>query len=631
MGGLAGVLTGVGQAVREQHLLDMQNQKEMQDRSLQFMQGAINSGMVDPQGMSDLLGLYMQTSQTPLGKFDPTKVSKGLQQIIGSYHDRSVQGPQGQAQSSVPIPGGTYNAGGFEQGTPLKGPGPTGQPSMTLGGLQPQAGGGFQAPPPPMQTPQPPPQMGNSIPLIPTPNDLEFMDPRRKAIQDANLKLMGVPAEMAMKRAEQQAEAERQQQVFGFEKQYQEDLINKRIEALKSEKDPATGKSVWEGLTPRQRADVRIGATNITPEMRSQIIPGTRSGSSAPPGTTDSDGNPVDPAGEYRIRMMPDGTPEWNRTIASVGTATMPSANSPTGWSLFKITRTGQKVGEVTGAAPPIGYAPVVVNGVRHEVVDFGDHKELIPVTSATRTEREIPGGIPTPTPPPAPAGGSAAPPKAAPLQGAPAKPRQTATASSAPKGSIPGAVVLGAKNLSPQQKMAVESGVVATDRAMQPLQRMLANLDVLDNPVVAKAIQLQADPVSGDIKTILSAQAIKGNARAEQFAADVTAAMEDINKIRSTFGATAFRGHDAFQAMIAQAGAGRLLQDKNVLKDVLTKSIEDMRQVRNVQAKYVGVPDLAPPPPSGGPPLIKTKSEFDALPSGTIYLEEDGKRYRKP
>ena len=32
-----------------------------------------------------------------------------------------------------------------------------------------------------------------------------------------------------------------------------------------------------------------------------------------------------------------------------------------------------------------------------------------------------------------------------------------------------------------------------------------------------------------------------------------------------------------------------------------------------------------------GGPPLIKTKAEFDALPSGTLYMESNGKTYRKP
>jgi hypothetical protein len=37
-----------------------------------------------------------------------------------------------------------------------------------------------------------------------------------------------------------------------------------------------------------------------------------------------------------------------------------------------------------------------------------------------------------------------------------------------------------------------------------------------------------------------------------------------------------------------------------------------------------------APAAPSGTP-IVKTQAEFDALPSGTVYVEPDGKRYRKP
>ena len=40
-----------------------------------------------------------------------------------------------------------------------------------------------------------------------------------------------------------------------------------------------------------------------------------------------------------------------------------------------------------------------------------------------------------------------------------------------------------------------------------------------------------------------------------------------------------------------------------------------------------------APPPAGAGgpPPVVTTKAQFDALPSGTIYVESDGNRYRKP
>lgn len=37
------------------------------------------------------------------------------------------------------------------------------------------------------------------------------------------------------------------------------------------------------------------------------------------------------------------------------------------------------------------------------------------------------------------------------------------------------------------------------------------------------------------------------------------------------------------------------------------------------------------PPSASNNPPLVRSKGEFDALPSGTVYREPDGKVYRKP
>lgn len=35
--------------------------------------------------------------------------------------------------------------------------------------------------------------------------------------------------------------------------------------------------------------------------------------------------------------------------------------------------------------------------------------------------------------------------------------------------------------------------------------------------------------------------------------------------------------------------------------------------------------------PAQGGAPLVRSKAEFDALPRGAVYVEPDGKRYRKP
>lgn len=41
--------------------------------------------------------------------------------------------------------------------------------------------------------------------------------------------------------------------------------------------------------------------------------------------------------------------------------------------------------------------------------------------------------------------------------------------------------------------------------------------------------------------------------------------------------------------------------------------------------------PPPAPRAPAGQPPIVRTQAEFDALPSGAVYVEADGQTYRKP
>lgn len=42
--------------------------------------------------------------------------------------------------------------------------------------------------------------------------------------------------------------------------------------------------------------------------------------------------------------------------------------------------------------------------------------------------------------------------------------------------------------------------------------------------------------------------------------------------------------------------------------------------------------PDYTRPSPTqGGTPIVRSQAEFDALPSGAVYVEPDGKKYRKP
>ena len=314
------------------------------------------------------------------------------------------------------------------------------------------------------------------------------------------------------------------------------------------------------------------------------------------------DGRAIDPDKEYvAIKTGNKITDGHEYVPPSVGHAIQQQPDGT--FDELQVDRTGKELGRTKGVLPPAGYAPVTVNGQRQEWVDFGDHKELKTIYSGSTRTRGVPPapGTPPPAGPTSGPVGSPAPNVAAPNPGAPAPmvaPQNAQVARPMPGPPVPRtassagtSLASEPKGLSPKTKMDTIVGVNATDRAITPMQRMLGNLDVLDNPAVAAAIHFQADPNTGNLVSYVSGHAIDNNPRAQQFAADVIAATEDINKIRGAFGATAFRGHDAFQAMISQAGAGRLLVNKGVLKDTLTKTIGDLQTMRDEQAKFAGVP----------------------------------------
>lgn len=59
-------------------------------------------------------------------------------------------------------------------------------------------------------------------------------------------------------------------------------------------------------------------------------------------------------------------------------------------------------------------------------------------------------------------------------------------------------------------------------------------------------------------------------------------------------------------------------------------RNLTDESLIRRISADGLTILNKAPAPKPGQPPIINTQQEFDALPSGTIFIE-DGKKYRKP
>lgn len=82
------------------------------------------------------------------------------------------------------------------------------------------------------------------------------------------------------------------------------------------------------------------------------------------------------------------------------------------------------------------------------------------------------------------------------------------------------------------------------------------------------------------------------------------------------------------------QAEARRLLTELD-RQSIVTPEMADAINV--IAPGTIKVPSGTPAPAGGTPatpanrPLVKTQAEYDALPSGTEYVEEDGQTYRKP
>mgnify|MGYP003403542859 CR=1 FL=1 len=96
------------------------------------------------------------------------------------------------------------------------------------------------------------------------------------------------------------------------------------------------------------------------------------------------------------------------------------------------------------------------------------------------------------------------------------------------------------------------------------------------------------------------------------------------------------------FKARKTLVGAQDAWQQYLEANPIFDPGSEDMPKLNPSRASWrqhfgagtqqpAAAPSPPPPPASNNPPLVRSKGEFDALPSGTVYREPDGKVYRKP
>lgn len=85
------------------------------------------------------------------------------------------------------------------------------------------------------------------------------------------------------------------------------------------------------------------------------------------------------------------------------------------------------------------------------------------------------------------------------------------------------------------------------------------------------------------------------------------------------------------FKALMAQQEAAFTQPDDKGYKDLKTM-LTEARELAKGEAAPVVTPPPPPPPPPADVPTIDSQSDYDSLPSGTVYIDKsDGKRYRKP
>jgi len=588
LGGLAGAIYNVGQTMRQDHLMDLQNRKQMQDHALETLTNWATNPGLEPAAQQEAQQLLLETQQTPLPKFKSDKISKAMGEIISNSMAR-------QMQSRQPNPG----AGQMQQGAAPQGGAP--QPQQ-------QAPQALQAPPmpaPPLpvdpslaasQGPEMaamaaaaaqnggmPPNATAPSPLQAPPMPPRFNDPMRAAqTQAAVAGITGQPAiaaKIAEQNALQQAETARQLAIERFKRENR----MKAIEELKKGGANHFIESIGSNGEPAIKPDAG--------HMVAGIVPGTELEGEIDPKT----GKPLETGKFYRIREYSDGQKEYfpQTSVREMRQITDPT----TGVSyLAGFDREGHEVPgtrTLTLNTAMIPQTSTSTNAGVRMVQQPDGSTVAVPVTTSTSTTRQraLPGA-----------------PQAAPMPAAPVTPYTgpglTPTRPTASVGG--GGRVVGGRSLTPDQKINLENRLGAFDNTISLVQNVQSNMGVLNSLLAAKKIDLQIDPRQGILTAIIN-RSVPLTDQEAALAGDFASLLEHINTLRGPLGATGFRGPEAFSAL--QQQRGNLLANPAVTKRVLENTMKALQTQRGNIAKGLEkagegpfTSPLAPPNPPSAP-----------------------------
>ena len=574
-----------------------------------------------PQGGGPLAAPAASSAATPIDT-TPTDAAPGVAAGVPAQ-------PTVNRLAAPPTPGMNVNAGGFETGAGApKAVGPTGS-AAPLGAAPNTAA---PAPSPVAALPSPvTPRPVASVPFnygkqqvinnqAPVVAQQLEMRKRRQMADAAGLKpgtaaynevlLTGAPGPVVARQA--QVESDRAE-------------IDQRIQNLKDEIDPSTKKSVWEGLTPRQQAEVRIGAKQVTPELRPQNVPGQISNTEIL--RTDPNaainGVPLDPSGFSRIQVGPQGPiyyPANHNLRTGYGNKGQAIQYDP------MIPGDAEAKGVVSAAFLPTTRTGMVWKTQQNP--DGSTSLVQVPENSVSQKGAGGPAANPQaarPVPPPT-------------LPTAPSTPKQNLPPASqtlppAPSSSGFRTVPFGGKPLPEASKEKMDAQYTAFGNTMQIMSRVKQNLPVLNNLLSAGKIELAMSP-SGEAQVISRASDL--TPQEAQMASDMMSLAEHINTLRGPLGATGFRGPEAFGALQAQRGS--VLGNPKVTADIIDTTLQSMQGQRDAIGRSFKQHklELPPEPQAQASPdqaqtvKIKVKRKADGV-TGTISEKNfDSKKYER-
>ncbi len=415
MGGLLGFL--IGKHLQDTHNADLNQQKNILDMYSNIATTPYSDPAINQQAIEEYFPLAGKNSKY----FRKPEIQQKAIENLQRWKQMEQQAKGAQATAPPPTqslasqgpPGASAPSGGNNYGqfaAPPAPPNALGQQIVA------------PVPAPPPDVPPPPPMGMDMAPAVSPPPTamLPMVGPlrgelfKKKAEADIN-----TASTIAEQKALQEAEFERMKGISAFNRQENEALMNRM-------KKEGGGGHIYSEIGVNGAPSLKLdpGTLSSRPVAGKDLLDSN-------PDMTDKYGKPIDPLKFYDRRqytraggeeLMPTSVPP----IVRVET---PDPTHPETRMIVARDRQGTVIYQEP-YAPNAAFAPLVRSTTREQIIDLGNKKVSVPVTSTNTSQRVLPGQ-PVVAPPPAAGGGTPN------VNAAPAgQPRTPAPTSTAPRGA---------------------------------------------------------------------------------------------------------------------------------------------------------------------------------------------------